>query len=450
MGAHAGGGFAFGAAAFLVVALVCGGASASPTSAMIVRLAAIPVLALGLWRLSATGAPPKAWFLLGILIATAALILVQLIPLPPPAWRALPGHAIVASVYAAASITPPWLPISLDPAATWDAFLGLIPPAAMFIAARTLGSDSRRMLVWTVLALALVSVGLGMLQMAGGPGSRLRFYAITNPESADGFFANRNHQGAFLALSLPLAAWLAARRWRRGAPPPVFRWVALAGFGLVVMVGAATTGSRAALGLIIVGGVGAALVAMVTRAGGGRGALRLSALYMPAVLALAACGLLALTLDAGLEKAVTARMGPEARLELTPRVAAQGAAFAPFGAGAGSFIPVYRALEPETALHKAFTNHAHDDYVEVWLEAGLPGLALIAAFLVWWVMTSWRAVARSQGAGLGLAGSVMIGMLLVHSLVDYPLRTSALGVIAALACALMLAGRDNIANPSAA
>jgi hypothetical protein len=44
----------------------------------------------------------------------------------------------------------------------------------------------------------------------------------------------------------------------------------------------------------------------------------------------------------------------------------------------------------------------------------------------------------------------MIGMLLVHSLVDYPLRTSSLGVIAALACALMLAGRDNIANPSAA
>ena len=36
------------------------------------------------------------------------------------------------------------------------------------------------------------------------------------------------------------------------------------------------------------------------------------------------------------------------------------------------------------------------------------------------------------------AGSVSIGLLLVHSVVDYPLRTTALSVMVAISCAFML------------
>jgi hypothetical protein len=224
----------------------------------------------------------------------------------------------------------------------------------------------------------------------------------------------------------------------------------MGGFVLVVAVGAVITGSRAALGLIIVGGVGAVLVATVTRANGAPALLRLSALYMPAVLAVAASGVLALALDPALEKAVTARIGPEARLELTPRVATEGAEFAPLGAGAGSFISVYQVREPETALHKAYTNHAHDDYAEVWLEAGLAGAALIAAFVFWWARASWRLPDSGRDASLALAAAMVVGMLLTHSLVDYPLRTSTLGVLAAFACALMVPASKQAANPSRA
>lgn len=375
--------------------------------------------------------------LLIIVLAAAALLLIQLIPLPPNIWRRLPGHAIAADVYSAAGMAPPWLPISLEPSATWDAVLGLIPPAAMFIAGLSLYRRQRRSVAWAVLAVALASVGLGMLQIAGGPVSPLRFYAITNPDSAVGFFANRNHQGDFLALTLPLAAWLAARRSQGGGPPPIFRWVALGGFAVVVVAGAVTTGSRAALGLVFIGGVGALFVAAVTRAEF-PAKLRPVALYMPVVLAAAGATIVALALDPAFEQAVTTRVGPEVRLELTPRVAAQGLRFAPLGAGAGAFIPVYRMIEPEAALHQSYTNHAHDDYVEVWLEAGVGGLTLIAAFLIWWVRTSWRAMGQQRRAATAMAGSVVVGMLLVHSLVDYPLRTSALGVLAAFACALML------------
>ncbi len=92
---------------------------------------------------------------------------------------------------------------------------------------------------------------------------------------------------------------------------------------------------------------------------------------------------------------------------------------------------------PET-LTPAYVNHAHDEYVEVWMEAGVPGVALIGGFWAWWAVAS-RAVLRRRDAGarLALAGSVVVGMLLVHSMVDYPLRTPAMAVVFALACGLM-------------
>jgi hypothetical protein len=39
---------------------------------------------------------------------------------------------------------------------------------------------------------------------------------------------------------------------------------------------------------------------------------------------------------------------------------------------------------------------------------------------------------------LGVAGGVVIGLALLHSLADYPLRTSSIPVLFAFACALMI------------
>ena len=421
------------------MALVCGGSSTSPLSAGIVRLAAVPVLALAAWRMASRPTSPGAVWPLIILAAGVAVILAQLIPLPPAVWQALPGHRTAADTYIAARLTPPWLPISLTPAGTWDALLGLIPPAAMLLAMLTLNRDERRILVVAVLVIAMASVGLGILQKASGIDSPLRLYAETNPTSAVGFFANRNHQGAFLATCLPLAAYLATR-WAGHGGARAWFWIAVAaGFAIIVFVGVATAGSRAGLLLVGLGAMGAVFVAARARTKSPKPPWRLAALAAPAVFAVLATGLFALALDPSLEHAVQARSGPELRFSLNPQVAREGLAFAPLGSGAGSFVAVYQMVEPNSGMGPAFVNHAHDDFIEVWMEAGVAGVALIAAFLAWWVAATWSALAdrRARAAALSLAGSLVVGMLLVHSLVDYPLRTPALATLFALACGLL-------------
>jgi O-antigen ligase len=426
--------------AFLVVALVCGGSSSSALSAAVVRIGAVPVLALGLWRLSQRPTTPGARWPLILLAAGGAVIVAQLIPMPPDVWQALPGHRTVADGYRAAEMAAPWLPISLTPDATWSSLLGLIPPSAMLIATLTLAVSERRLLAAAVLAVALLSAALGMLQKAGGTDSALRLYAITNPESAVGFFANRNHQADFLALTLPLAAYLAAR-WAGRGRARTFFWAAVGvGFAIVMASCVATTGSRAGLLLVALGTAGGGLVVLRAHAKSPGPGWRLAALAAPAALTLMAAGLITLAVDPRLERAVLARSGPELRLELNPEVARAGRAFAPLGSGAGSFATVYQMFEPLQSMGPTFVNHAHDDFVEVWLEAGVAGTALVLAFAAWWVAATWHVVQdrRVSGAALSLAGSLMVGMSLIHSLVDYPLRTPALITLFAFACGLIV------------
>jgi O-antigen ligase len=111
----------------------------------------------------------------------------------------------------------------------------------------------------------------------------------------------------------------------------------------------------------------------------------------------------------------------------------------PLGTGLGTFSTVYRRYEDPNVVTRQFANHAHNDYVEAVLELGLAGILLILGFMIWWARRSYQAWSRDyQGVALARAGSVMIGIVLIHSIVDYPIRTAAIAAIFALACALMV------------
>jgi O-antigen ligase len=150
-------------------------------------------------------------------------------------------------------------------------------------------------------------------------------------------------------------------------------------------------------------------------------------------------GVAALSVDPVLARGLQGRLGGDLRFSLTPTTFVAGAQFAPLGAGAGSFTGVYPMFEPLADMGPAFVNHAHDDLAEVWLEAGVPGIALISALAIWWVWAGLEAMSerRRVGAALALAGSMTVGMLLAHSLVDYPLRTPAMAVLFAFSLGLL-------------
>jgi O-antigen ligase len=93
----------------------------------------------------------------------------------------------------------------------------------------------------------------------------------------------------------------------------------------------------------------------------------------------------------------------------------------------------------------AYANHAHNDVLEVWLEGGAVGLGLMVLFAIWLALRSvkvWRR-APCHGAleidrSLARAAVLIIILLIVHSFVDYPLRTGAMMATIAFACALLI------------
>ena len=62
----------------------------------------------------------------------------------------------------------------------------------------------------------------------------------------------------------------------------------------------------------------------------------------------------------------------------------------------------------------------------------------LGMFLAWFVPRAWRLWEGDRDHPLALAASVAIGVELLHSLVDYPLRTAAMSSLVAIACVLMV------------
>ena len=133
----------------------------------------------------------------------------------------------------------------------------------------------------------------------------------------------------------------------------------------------------------------------------------------------------------------------DARFRFWPNVVYAIGVMGWLGSGAGTFDGVYRSVETLDTLSPRYLNHAHNDYLEIVLETGAPGVLLLLAalgFLGWRAVAIIRRTDRSEthtGLDLAYAGMIGAGVLLLHSAADYPLRTPLLGVIFGLCCAFM-------------
>jgi O-antigen ligase len=420
--------------AFVGIALLFGGAThGEAVSSAIVRLAAIPVLILAISCLMRSGLRPGLRWPILVLVLAIAIPLVQLVPLPPAIWTRLPQRGPVVEAFGAAGLAQPWMPISLTPLATMDALLSLIPPAAAFLALVCLDERARRRATLAVIAVAVLSAVLSAGQLASGEDSSLRFYAVTNTDSAVGFFANRNHYASLLVIVLPLLAyWLAHWEGRARGHRAVNILIA-AGLMLIFVVSLGVTRSRAGLGL-----GAAAILASAVLLWFSRATPRIVPVVMVAVLVVGGGLISAFALEP-LMKRFDSSVPTDARVTILPHALAAAKAYLPFGSGLGSFVPVFQAFEQPQNMTAQFVNHAHDDYLELVIEAGVMGALVLLAGLAWVASAAWRALVRPFGhdPDLPRVAAVVVVLLLVHSVVDYPLRTAALSVVFALGCALM-------------
>lgn len=425
---------AIAAAILLALSFVFGGASREHALRLaLVELAALPLLVLSANRLIRTGLWREHRFALGLLGLIAAIPLIQLIPLPPFLWTALPGRADMVLALQLAGIQPGWAPITATPDLTWQSVLALLPPAAMFMAVLGASHAQTARMMWFYLAGAVVAVLLGAAQLASG-GAQLYLWATTAAGSVTGFFANRNHLATLLLSCLPFAAVFGAAVLRRRSDERLPLWFGALFMGLVV-IGLAAIRSRA--GVILFGPIAVAgMLAAWIAAGRGRPGPGLIALTGGVAAAIGVVAVLALP---PILARFDVQSAPEGRFEGWPVVADAADAWLPLGSGIGSFDAVFRSVEPLEQLDPTFFNHAHNEYLETWLEAGWPGVALIIAFLVWYGRRLWAAwkAGPSRERDLQRAASIALLAMLAHSAVDYPLRTATLAVLFALCAAIL-------------
>jgi O-antigen ligase len=303
----------------------------------------------------------------------------------------------------------------------------------MFLSVIGSGDRQRRVLVSATLIWAVLSIALGAAQLAGGEQSPLYLYHPTNEGLPTGLFSNRNHQAIFLLTALPMATlWVIGDRRESWRVSPA---VSLALFSLLI-VGVITTRSRA--GLILLGPATAASLALAWKRDrfgvGGRTFSVIVGVSLVAILA--AAGFLV----ANVLPRFDLNQTPELRFDTWPQVLAAASNYLPFGSGVGTFQPVYQSVEPLSLLQSGFWNHAHNDYLELWLETGWLGVAIFLGFMVWFVrgaFNAWKPGRDGEDKSLPRAGTIIVGLLLAHSIVDYPIRTEALATVFALACGLI-------------
>ncbi len=369
------------------------------TAAAAAVLAALAVWAIAAWirgRGVAAGWGP---------VAMVAWPAAQLIRWPESvlAWLAPERAAELARFRAAGVEAAP--AISLYPWATLQTLIALAATAALYVLAREATRRRPATRYGLLAAIALLGVAealLGWRQYLFGQSG------VAALAELRGTFGNRNLLAAWLVgcYGAALGWWGASRRRSRAAA------AACTGVLAATVVATLSRGGTAAL-------AGATAVFTAGRAGARRAA---------AVAAVAAA-LSAAAVGAG---ALAARCGPEAlsreregRLAMWQDALAAAAERSPAGAGAGAFAYGLRRSRPYLAGYSI--DHAHCDYLDILVEAGLPG-AFLTGGLLW---TLARRIRKAKGAAPRGALAGAAGVLL-QAAVDFPLHIPAVAALAAL------------------
>lgn len=422
---------------YLGLCLVLGGSVRGIWANAVLQILALPIIVMALSTRSETATPRPVRQLFAICAAATGLALVQLVPLPPTIWMLLPGRGDVVQGFRMLGQPLPWLPISLSPHATLSAILWLLPAFAVLLAVTRFQSVRASWLAAVVAAATVAGIGVGALQTTSGNPrmSPWYFYEITNFGSATGFFANVNHMASLLLVCMPfVAALLVSTRTRyKSGRRASGLTVLFGGAGVLVVVGVAMNGSLAGLGLAVPVLAASALVGFQLKP-------RLWHVGVLGALTVAGATLVfSSSFDNNLI-GIEAQRTPDSRYGSFKTGLAAASEHLPLGSGIGSFVELYRTYEDPGQVTQTYMNHVHSDYIELALEAGIPGIVMIVIFLAWWivrVVSIWR---PAEPMPFARAATIASGAILAHSLVDYPLRTTAIAVVFAMCLGLMATG----------
>lgn len=427
----------------LAVAAALLGGSSRYDAGQVVLLQPVSWLALGalLWGTTRADLATVKWPVL-LLVSFTVITALQLVTLPASWWTALPGRQIVADLDGTLG-TVPGRPMSLVPTRTMHALASLGVPLAGLFAFLALGSRRIRAVTIIILAIAAGNLILGVVQVIAPDTAWLNLYGDGGPRVASGLFANPNHAGVFGAVILVFVAALlfagGAAGPRNDAVSPQQRILLYFLYALTLMA-ALMSGSRAALLACVIALGATSLLAMrrpqrdsgqkfrksssaagntSTKAHGRRPIISYLAGF--AALAILFSLVLADRLPA-FEQLMAEDPMSDIRFAYLPALSGMAGTYFPFGSGMGSLEDVFYIHEPADLLQPAYLNMAHNDWLQLIIEAGLPGAAVLMGTLSWIAYLVMRLV-RSVKGDMAIALVCGFGIVAFASYFDYPLRT---------------------------
>jgi putative inorganic carbon (HCO3(-)) transporter len=415
-----------------------------PWAWMILEVGSFVLLALWLliWSLGRLQTPEplkRAWPALIVLALWMALQAAHIVPMSPE-WVAVlsPEAARMHSLVVDLGIKQETMTLSVDPHASSVSLLKSLAYSAIFflmlalVNRRSRVETLARVIVFAAVAQAIYAV---MMHLANVKGD---FFGteIRHGDSASGTYVNRNHFAGFLEMNLAIGIGLliagvsdrSADTWKQFVRQTI-EWILspkmILRLSLCILVIALTTthsrmGNTAFFAsLLIAGAIGIILA---------RRATRNTVLLLASLIAI---DLFIVGSWFGVEKLAhrlegTTVQSVEEREEPVAYALNIIKDYPLAGAGPGSFYVTFPRYRHE--MITTFTDHAHNDYVEIAAESGLLGLALLGTFVVMSLaaalLAQWR---RRDPLMRGMSFACVMGVtaILIHSWVDFNLQIPA-------------------------
>jgi O-antigen ligase len=383
-----------------------------------------------------------------LVVIPLVIPVVQLIPLPPSVWASLPGRENEVAALSLIGEQGSWRPISESPSRTLASLLALVPAVCCFYAVARLDLGERRLVLITIVVMALVSAWLGAVQLAAR-GKGFNFYPEHSVGWVTGFQANRNATAdvlliGLLALAAVVVPYLSRDRTRLplGLTRRAFSIFA-GGVAIFLLAATGMTGSRAGVALILVAGAGCAFMYWVSRRPDSGNFSRRTVILLIAVLAIGgAAAFAALAQNTAISR-VTERFSDlgSSRTQVWEDSWFALQQYWPVGFGMGGFEPAMLPAERLEYLNAQIPNRAHNDFLEIGIEAGILGYVLLVAAVLTVITLVLRSWGEPRMRGQIVFGLSVLLLIALHSVVDYPLRSMAVACLSGVAGGLLVKAR---------
>ncbi|TIV11720.1 MAG: O-antigen ligase family protein [Mesorhizobium sp.] len=381
----------------LFISLLIGGGTASGLyTDTLIEVAAIITAAAVFSQTSGQRIP---YTILWLLIFAVALVILQIVPLPAAIFNGLRPELLLGDSWLAGQSGFRF--VSVGVGRTIECLLYLVASAAFFLSVLRLRTEQVQGLL-PFFFMGVICNGLaGAIQ-----------YSLSDDIAIEGLlpftinaglFANENHFAALLFVSIPFVVYYG-----------LFRGHLLSGsLGLAtLLLLLLAVGSRA--GVLI--GLAITVLSIVFLSARSRvSGLSILAIFI---------GLSVYTIGAWTRidaEVVDPAFGRGEFARTTIEGIKENLAT---GVGFGNFQKAYQIYEKEGMIFKQYVNHAHNDYLEIAFEGGVIAILLMMFYFILLL----AGLVRIRRDALQKAAFLSVSFLLIHSLVDYPLRTEALAM----------------------